>query len=179
MTEIQPYTDGDLANRIVLLKTLLDLLTAEFRDAKELAAQRYLKGASIPARTDTDLKLGKVSKSDPKPTVTVVDEQVFDAWIRAEYPDKLHMDVEITDLAQVLAILVELDRHDLIKQSYVVPEWLRSNMLAAALTGREIPGLTVTRPAGVVSATSGPAAEQLVRRLLSGSPVQLLRGIEA
>ncbi len=177
--EIQAYTDADLAYKIVLLKTLLDLVTREFRETKALAAEQYPKGASIPARTDTDLKLGRVTKSDPKPTATVVDDEALDAWIRAEYPDKLQHHVELGDLGEVLALLIEHGRRDLITESLVIPEWLRSNVLAAALNGRETPGVVVARADGVVSATREPAAEQLVRRLLAGSPVQLLRGIEA
>lgn len=177
--EIQLFTDADLAYKIVLLKTLLDLVTREFRETKAVAAEQYPKGASIPARTDTDLKLGKVSKSDPKPSATVVDAEAFDTWLMAEYPDKLQHQVELADFGEVLAVLIERERRDLIVESYVIPEWLRTNTLAAALNGREIPGVIVTRPPGVVSATAVPAAEQLVRRLLSASPVQLLRGIEA
>lgn len=177
--EIQAYTDADLAYRIVILKTLLDLVTREFREARALAAEQFPKGASIPARTDTDVKLGRVSKSDPKPTTTVMDADAFDAWLRAEYPDKLQHSVEIPDLSEVLAILIQQDRRDLIKESFVVPDWLRANMRSAALAGREIPGVTVNGADGVVSATKEPAAERLVRQLLSGSPVQLLRGIEA
>lgn len=177
--EIEAFTDSDLAMKIVLLKTLLDLVTREFRETKALAAEQWPKGASIPARTDTDLKLGRVSKSDPKPTAAVVDDEAFDAWLRAEHPDKLQHHVELGDLGEVLAMLIEQGRRDLITESLVVPEWLRSNMIAAALTGREIPGVIVTHPAGGVSATNVPAAERVVRQLLSGSPVQLLRGIEA
>lgn len=177
--EIQVHTDADLAYKIVLLKTLVDLVTREFREAKQQAAEQYPKGASIPARSDTDLKLGRVSKSDPKPTATVVDEVAFDAWIRAEYPDKLEPDVELGDMAQVLCVLVDAARRDLITEVHRVPDWLRTTALAAALTGTQVPGVVVARPDGVVSATRERAAENLVRQLLSGAPVQLLRGIEA
>lgn len=178
--EIQAYTDADLAYRIVLLKTLLDLVTQEFREAKALAAEQFPKGASIPARTDSDLKLGRVTKSDPKPTATVVDEVAFEAWIRAEQPDKLEHRVRLGDVAQVLAVLVDQDRKDLIIESYEVSEWLRSNMLTSALRdSRDIPGVVVTRPAGIVSATREHAAAELVRQLLSGARVPLIRGIEA
>ena len=178
-TEIQAYTDSDLAYRIVLLKTLNDLVTREFREAKALAAEQYPKGASIPARTDTDLKLGRVTKSDPKPSATVVDEDAFEAWIRAEHPEKLEHRVQLTDLGEVLALLIAQDRKDLIAESFEVPDWLRTNALAQAIKGTQVPGVVVARPDGVVSATREYAAVVLVQQLLAGARVPLIRGIEA
>lgn len=181
MTEIQARTDGDLAIQIVLLKTLADVVLDEIKRAKEVAADQYPKGASVPARTDSidgDIKLGRVTKTDPKPVATVVDADALDAYIRTEHYEELHHGVELGDLGEILAILKDQGRSDLFAPTEEVPEWLRKQMLAAALAGKAIPGVEVRRPPGVVSATKERAAVELVRRLLAGAPVQLL-GIEA
>lgn len=179
--EIQAYTDGDLATKIVLLKTLADVVLDEIKRAKEIAADQYPKGASVPARTDSidgDIKLGRVTKSDPKPVAEITDPAALNAYIRAEHYEQLHHGVELGDLGEILAILKDHGRSDLFTPTEEVPHWLYTQALAAALAGKPIPGVTVSRPPGVVSATKERAAVELVRRLLSGAPVQLL-GIEA
>jgi hypothetical protein len=179
--EIEAFTDSDLAMKIVLLKTLADLVLDEFKAAKAIAADQYPKGLSISARTDSsdgDVKLGKVSKSDPKPVAEIVDRDELDDYIRAEYPDKLEHNIRLGDLGEILAILKDLGREDLFTEIKAIPEYLHTQMLTAAVGGRPIPGVALRRPAGVVSATKERAAVEMVRRLLSGAPVQLL-GIEA
>lgn len=176
--EIQAWTYADLAKKIVLLKTLADLVNDELRHTKILAASKYPKGASIPARTDSDEKLGRVTKSDPKPVARVTDQEALDAYIRAEFPDKLEHDVRLGDMGEVLAALIDAGRKDLITETEVIPPYLDAQVLASALTGKPVPGVTVVRPDGVVSARVERAAIELVRNLLAGAPVQLL-GIEA
>lgn len=182
MTEgIPARTDGDLAIQIVLLKTLADVVLDEIKSAKEIAADQYAKGASVPARTDSfdgDIKLGRVTKSDPKPVAEVTDPAALDAYIRAEHYEQLSHGVELGDLGEILAILKDQGRSDLFTSTEAIPPWLYKQMLAAALAGKPIPGVQVRRPSGVVSATKERAAVELVRRLLSGAPVQLI-GIEA
>ncbi|MFI7191426.1 hypothetical protein ACIBQ0_16965 [Nocardia nova] len=178
--EIQAFTDSDLAYRIVLLKTLADLVNQEFRDAKALAAEQFAKGASIPARTDNDdVKLGRVTKSDPKPVAEIVDRDELDAYIRDQHPDKLERRVVLGDIAEVLPILIDAGRMDLFTEVEDIPDWLVGQMKAAALNGRPIPGIALRRPDGVVSARTERAAETAVRQLLSGARVPLLRGLEA
>lgn len=177
--EIQAWTDSDLAYRIVLLKTLADLVNQEFRDAKSLAAEQFAKGASIPARTDNDVKLGRVTKSDPKPVAEIVDRDELDAYIRDQHPDKLERSVVLGDVAEILPVLIDAGRADLFTEVEDIPDWLVGQMKAAAVTGRPIPGIALRRPEGVVSARTERAAEQTVRQLLSGARVPLLRGLEA
>jgi hypothetical protein len=176
--EIQAWTDADLAYRIVLLKTLLDMVTREFRETKALAAEQYPKGASIPARTDEDVKLGRVTKSDPKPVAEVVDADALSAHIRAHFPDKLDSVIELADLGEVLPVLQAAGRDDLFTMTESVPEWLVKQLLSAAVAGQSIPGVRVRRPEGVVSARAEFAAETVVRQLLNAGPVPLIRGIE-
>lgn len=176
--EIQAYTDSDLAYKIVLLKTLTDLVLDEFARAKAIAAEQMPKGASIPARTGEDVKLGKVTKSDPKPVAEIVDRDELDEWIRTQYPDKLDTRIELGDMGEILAVLNDLGRDDLFTTVTEIPAHLRKQAQTMAINGRLIPGIALRRPPGVVSARREIAAEYVVRQLLAGSPVPLL-GIEA
>jgi hypothetical protein len=179
MSEITAYSNADLAYRIVLLKTLADLVNQEFREAKQLASEQLMKGESIPARTDDDRKLGGISKSDPKPVAEIVDRDELDAWLRDQYPDKLEVSLELGDLGEIAAILKDLGRDDLYTVVHEIPDHLRTDALAAAKNGKPIPGIAVRRPDGVVSARAEVAAQHMVRQLLSSTRVPLLRGIEA
>ena len=176
---IEAYTDSDLAYKIVLLKKLCDLVIDEFKAVKQIASDQFPKGAAIPARTGDDVKLGKVSKSDPKPVAEVVDRDELDDYIRAEYADKLESRIELGDIAQILPVLLDAGRTDLFTEVEVIPDYLYGLAKAAAIKGKSVPGVEVKSPPGVVSARAELAAEQEVRRLLSGARVPLLRELEA
>lgn len=176
--EIQAYTDGDLAYKLVLLKKLADMVLAELDHTKKIAALQYPKGASIPARTCDDIKLGRVSKTDPKPVAKVTDRAALEEWLRAEYPDKLDTRIELADMGELLAFLKDSGRTDLFTEVQEVPEHLFKQAEALAVRGRPVPGIELHRPPGVVQVRTEIAAEYVVRHLLADSPVPLL-GIEA
>lgn len=176
--EIQAYTDADLAYKIVLLKTLADLVLEEFAHAKAIADEQLAKGAGIPARTADDVKLGRVTKSDPKPVPKIVDRDELDEWIRTQYPDKLVKRAELGDLGEILALLKDSGREDLFTVVSDIPDYLYKQAEALAKNGRPVPGIELRTPKPVVSARSEIAAEYVVRQLLAGAPVPLL-GIEA
>lgn len=176
--DIQLLTDQDLAYKIVLLKALTDLVLAEFDQAKRIADEQFAKGTSIPARTTADEKLGRVTKSDPKPVADVVDADALDKWLRTEYTDQLISTSELADLGEVAAALVDAGRGDLIRTMTTVPAHLVGLAKTRALRGEAVPGVAVRTPRGTVSARTERAAVDTVRQLLAGSPVPLL-GIEA
>jgi hypothetical protein len=176
--EIQALTNSDLAYKIVLLKTLADLVLEEFAHAKAVMGEQIARGDSVSARTTDDRKLGKVTKSDPKHAATITDLTALEEWIRAEYPDKLSTEVELGRTDEILPILISAGRRDLFAETEVIPDFLFGLAKAAAVRGRPIPGITVTPGKPVVSATKEIAAEYVVRELLSGARVPLL-GIEA
>lgn len=171
--EIQAWTDSDLAVRIVMLKALTDLLNREFKAAKAIAAQQYPKGTAIPARSADDMKLGRVSKSDPKPDATVSDYDALDAYIRERHADKLTRRLELGPAEEIVPILIDAGRRDLFREVEIVPRWLIDQMEKEALS-KPIPGITVFRPDGVVSARTEPAAVEAVKQLLAAAPVRLL-----
>lgn len=180
--EVQPWTDGDISYRIVMLATLVDLALEELKRTKGIAASRYSKGTTIPAWTANadgeDIKLGSVNKSNPKPKAEVRDAMALDAYIVAEFEDELERDVVLGDPGAILPVLIEAGRRDLFSEVRVIPDWLRKRVVTSALNGKDVPGVEVVRPSGTVSATKDRAAVEEVRRLLSGARVPLL-GIEA
>jgi hypothetical protein len=174
---IQAWTDTDLAVRAVLLKTLADLVNAEFRTVKALAAEQFPKGASIPARTakdQGDVKLGKLSKSDPKPTAQVTNIAEFEGWLRHKFSDKLEPRVILGEPSEICAVLQDHGHDDLYSIEEVIPDWLRNEWVTKAAGGEKVPGVTVSTPDGVVQARAEAAAKALVVELLSASPVPLL-----
>lgn len=170
--EIQAWTDGDLAVRIVMLKAFTDLLNREFKAAKAIAAEQYPKGMGLPAWSG-DVQLGRVSKSNPKPDTTVTDYDALDAYIRQHHADKLEHRLVLGPAEEIVPILRDAGRDDLFEQVTAVPGWLLAEMELKALK-TPIPGITVFRPDGVVSARTEPAAVEAVKQLLAAAPVQLL-----
>ncbi|MBF6213719.1 hypothetical protein IU487_22135 [Nocardia puris] len=178
MTDIEAYTNADLAYKIVMLKTLADLVLEEFKRSKQVMGEQIARGDSVAARTADDRKLGRVTKSDPKPEATVTDPDALDDWLRTEYPDKIESRVELGRVDEILPILIDAGRSDLFTEVHVVPAYLVGQAKAAAARGRPIPGITVAPGKPVVSATKEITAEYAVRELLAGARVPLL-GIEA
>lgn len=182
MTEETPaLSNADHSYKIVLLKTLMDLIGAEFDQSKGVAGEQMLKGETVPARVlldGQDIKLGSINKSDPKPRAEVRDPAALDAYIMAEHADKLVRKAELADPGEVIPVLIDAGRADLFTEVDVIPDWLRKQVLTSALKGADVPGVIVRTPGGTVSARAELAAEYVARRLLSGARVPLL-GIEA
>lgn len=164
--EIEAWTDSDLTVRIVLLKALLDEVTAEFVAMKTLAGERWAKGSTLPARNGQDVKLGRVTKSDPKPVARVTDREAFEAYVYAEHPGELDTVVTLGEVGEILPILIDAGRTDLFTEDTVIPAALIARLEKAALT-QPIPGITVRFPEGVVSAAPAEAAKHTVKRMLA------------
>ncbi|MFJ4653802.1 hypothetical protein ACIP5Y_21255 [Nocardia sp. NPDC088792] len=168
---------GDLARRIVFLKTISDLVGEELNKAKRLAVIRFQKGSSEPARDANDVKLGNVSKSDPKPVAAVVDDERLAEHILQTRPDECITEVRLGDTAQIAAVLTDAGRTDLFTAVKTIPGWLYQEMEAKALAGTSVPGIEVRTPAGYITVRLEQAAKDAVRELLAASPIAL--GIEA
>lgn len=171
--EIQAYTDADLAYKAVMLKAAAGLILDEFEAVKALAAEQFQKGDSKAAR-DGELKLGRLTMSDPKPKATVTDAALFEAYLEVKYADAAVHEAILGDPSEICAALADAGRDDLYTVVHSIPDWVRQERLKAALAGESVPGVTVAAPAGVMSAKPEQAAKDLVRELLNGSAVPLL-----
>ena len=86
----------DAVTREAVLKTLLDVIDAEYKATRaevqqlldEAAANHGLNGAD--AKLPDGTKVAKVSISDPKPAATVTDQDAFLAWVRENRKDQVH-----------------------------------------------------------------------------------------
>lgn len=173
MSEIQAWTDADLAYRAVMLKAAADLILDEFKAVKALAVEQFQKGDSKTARIG-DQKLGRVTKSDPKPVATVTDQAEFEAYLSVKYGDTITTTVQLGDVAEIAAVLADHGHEDLFTVVETIPDWVRQERLKAALAGEHVPGVTVSTPEGVVSARTEQAAKDRVVQMLSTGPVPLL-----
>ncbi|UPH40841.1 hypothetical protein MWT96_20455 [Prescottella equi] len=174
MSEIQVFTDSQLALRVVMLQALADHINREFRYAKGELAERMARGDRLTAR-DGASKLGSVSLSDPKPVATVSDEAAFRDYMSVKYGDEAQAQVELGDAAEICAVLADTGHEDLFSVREVFPDWVRENALRDALV-REVPGVTVTTPAGVLSACTEEAAVEAVKSAISSSGVLAIEG---
>ncbi|MBM4644241.1 hypothetical protein GS464_16715, partial [Rhodococcus hoagii] len=142
MSEIQVFTDSQLALRVVMLKALADHINREFRYAKGELAERMARGDRLTAR-DGASKLGSVSLSDPKPVATVSDEAAFRDYMSVKYGDEAQAQVELGDAAEICAVLADTGHEDCFRCVRCSRIGCGENALRDALV-REVPGVTVT-----------------------------------
>lgn len=175
MSEIEVWTDGDLSLRIVLLKALLDEVQVELTAVKTVAAGRWAKGSTLPARSPDDVKLGRVTKSDPKPVARITDRDAFERYVYAEHADEVDTVIVLGDVGEILPILIAAGREDLFTAVQKIPDSLVARLEKRALSV-DVPGITVRKPEGVVSAAPAGAAREMVRRLLADRLLALEEG---
>lgn len=172
-TDIEAWTTPDLAMRIVMLKALSDLVNVELSAAKTLAATQFSKGATEPARTVDDVKIGSVNKSDPGKVAKVTDMAALEEYIYSHHEQDLCEGVEFAAAGELMVALIEAGREDLFTRVTEIPDWLIGQLKKRALT-TPIPGITVHTPAGVVSVRVESAARENVKQLLAAAPVRLI-----
>lgn len=173
---VEAFTDAQLATKAIILQQIMKLITGEIKSTKAIAAEQFSKGSSEAARAvvdGEDTKLGKLSKSDPEKVATVVEPEVFEAHIRSTYADKLETKVVLGAPEEIIPVLLEHAPHLVDISENVIPEWLSKNELTLAKSA-PVPGVEVRAPEGVMSITTTPAAEALVRSMLDASPIELL-----
>jgi len=152
-------TPSSIAVDLFALKILGTVVREGTADRKAVATATMKKGDSIAARVEIDgrdVKLGKVTMTDPKPVARITDQDALDGWIAAHDPDAVIQRPVFGPDAEVAAILDEHAPHLL---SFVgeVAQWARSAELSRAEAAHRAgsmplaPGIEVTVPDGVVS----------------------------
>lgn len=172
MSEIQAWTDSDLAFRAVMLKALIDELTAQAKPLREFAGETWPNGKREPAQlkgeTGSKVKLGAITKADASPVATVTDAAAFEDYLSVKYGDEVTTRVELGDLGEVCAALADGGHDDLFRVVEDFPAWVREQAVKDALIpGRTVPGVTVTTPEGTVSVRPSADARALAREALS------------
>lgn len=174
MSELEKLPDADLAYRAVMLRTLASAVMDEQKRVTAELGKRVPQGDRRTAR-DGKTKLGSVSITDPKPVARVTDEAAFQDYLSVKYGDEVSTTVELGDPAEICAVLADHGHDDLYRVVETFPEYVRANALRDALV-RDVPGVTVTTPDGVVQVRPAEPAKQLVRDMLAGTALIALEG---
>lgn len=153
--------NNDLALRVAALKVLSDYTMEHYLKARAEASRAMKRGERLVARSPIDdTKIAVIPKSDPKRTVSIVDEPAFTAWMAERYPDSMVSGTEVIgSQAEVIRVLFEHAPHLLRRVSRVSAEAVGEIKAASAALGQpigpgaevDIPGLEVRTPDAVVS----------------------------
>lgn len=155
-------------NRLVLVSEFVKLAAQARNDLRAETIPRLPNGMKLTARhPETGESLGTVTMSDPEPEVFVVDEAVFEAWVREQNPADLVTVRGFGDPAEIAAVLAEHAPH-LLTETRVVPDSLRERALKAAAL-HTVPGTTRITPDAKMTVTPKQVATELVRTALIGS----------
>ncbi|SFO60653.1 hypothetical protein [Amycolatopsis rubida] len=150
-----------VALRVAALKHLKDRIDDAYNAARAEQAEAMPKGARWPVVSPLDgVKLGTVSKSDPKVTASVRDETAFGAWAAKHYPDDTEYAFRVVGSEQEVHEALYTHAPHLVKSVTVVSRDLRKRVeRMSATTGvptgpggeLDVPGVSVGKPDGVVS----------------------------
>lgn len=175
--DVEPVED--LVNRAVMVASIVKAVS-ETKSANAVQLDAILpKGDKrTAAYIDADgveQKLGTVSKSFPDPVATITDQDALEAHLRETRAADLEVSYTLGDLSQVYAVLLEHAPQLLTVTEGVIPKWLIDvSKKEALIPGRTVPGITVTRPAGVVTVRPNAVAKALAEQLLQSSPLLAL-----
>lgn len=175
--DVEPVED--LVNRAVMVASIVKAVS-ETKSANAVQLDAILpKGDKrTAAYIDADgveQKLGTVSKSFPDPVATITDQDALEAHLRETRAADLEVGYTLGDLSQVYAVLLEHAPQLLTVTEGVIPKWLIDvSKKEALIPGRTVPGITITRPAGVVTVRPNAVAKALAEQLLQSSPLLAL-----
>lgn len=168
-------TPSSIAVDLFALKVLGVVVREGTADRKAAATANMKKGDSIAARVDVDgrdVKLGKVTMTDPKPVGRVTDRDALDEWLTKHVEGAVIERPAFGPDAEVAAVLNEHAPH-LLTFVAEVAEWARAAALIKAESAHRAgskplaPGIEVTVPDGVVSVgKESPEARAAVLSLI-------------
>jgi len=168
-------TPSSIAVDLFALKILGTVVREGTADRKTVATVTMKKGDSIAARVDVDgrdVKLGKVTMTDPKPVGRVTDRAALDAWLTKHVEGAVIERPVFGPADEVAAVLNDHAPHLL---SFVgeVADWARSAAVTKAEAAHRAgspplaPGIEVIVPDGVVSVgKETPEAREAVLTLI-------------
>lgn len=175
--DVEPVED--LVNRAVMVASIVKAVS-ETKSANAVQLDAILPKGDKRTATYIDAagveqKLGTVSKSFPDPVATITDQDALEAHLREARAADLEVGYTLGDLSQVYAVLLEHAPELLTVTEGVIPKWLIDvSKKEALIPGRTVPGITVSRPAGVVTVRPNAVAKALADQLLQSSPLLAL-----
>lgn len=158
---------NELALKVAALKVFSDYAKTAYDKSREEIGRQMGRGDRLQVRSplDESLKIGPISKSDPKPTARVEDLRVLTDWFIQNHPDLTGTGYEVAGTqTEVVAVLFEHAPHLLRRVREIKPDALSELRKASAALGQpigpggeaDVPGLVVETPDPVVSCKPDP-----------------------
>lgn len=181
-----PMSGSDLAMKVAKFKVMKDFAEAQYNAARAELAAHMQRGDRLNAVTADGVKIGAVSKSDPKSKTYFTDQAKFRKWVATHYPEQMvsALDVIGTD-EEVHDVLLEHAKHLLQEVPKVEPAFVREISRLSAKRGEpvgpggelDIPGVQVDTPEGVLSCTPTDEAMAVVASMLQTGEIDLFDAI--
>lgn len=172
----------DLAVQVAVFKALKDHATSRYNEVRAELAARMANGDRLMAVTVNGIKLGAVSKKDPKRVAAVVDEPALRNWVVENYPDRLVEDLDVIGSDEEVKEVLLRHAPGLLRQvSRPGPDLVRQILTDSARIGTpvgpggeaEVPGVKVDQPEGTVSCLSTEDALPAVVDMLDAGTLDL------
>jgi hypothetical protein len=158
----------DLALKVAALKVVSDYTTQRYNEARKEIGATMHRGDRQMARSPLgEVKLGAVTKTDPKCTALIADESAFTAWVEQHYPERMVYDFDVIGSEQeVKALLFEHAPHLLRKVAKPDPELVKQIRQDSVSIGVpmgpggevDVDGVEVKTPEPVVTCKPDPNA---------------------
>lgn len=174
--DVEP--DEVLFTRALLTAALVKLILGQKDKNARALDDRLRKGTKeTAAHPKSGLPLGTVSKSFPDPKAVVKDAAKLDEHLRTTRPKELELSPVLGPIEEVAAVLAE-HAPRLLTVEEVVPEWMVAEAQREAESGRDVPGIELALPPGVVSVRPNDLAVEVVREVLGTSALPILAAIK-
>lgn len=167
-----------LVRQVVLIAAVKAALTAEDKVIRALIKAALPPGSKVTGfdprdAADNARGFGTATMSNPEPTTEVTDDEVFEAWVRANYADRLGERYEFGPADQIAAVLREHAPHLIETRRDVIGEELRAEVLRIAASV-PVPGTRHGKPPSVLSIRITQHGHETAAELLgTAAPVPL------
>jgi hypothetical protein len=172
-----------LVLRVAALKSVKDYVCDQYDDARAELDKAMNEGDRLTARSPLDGgKLGTVTKTEPKPSARVSDEQALVDWLAEHYPEALVVRYKVVASEEQLRRLLFEHAPELLSQyRRPDPEMVRELLANAANFGQpvgpsgeaDVPGVVVETGPPVVRCNTTPQSLSAVLALIRAEQMGL------
>lgn len=172
----------ELALRTAAFKVLADYAKGKYDELRAQMAARMARGDRQMGVTTDGVKIGAVSKSDPKPLALVVDATALREWVAAYYPERLIEDLDVIGSDEEIKEILLVHAPHLVRQVRKTdPDLVRTITNESSKRGfvigpggeAEVPGVEVQEREGVVSCLPTDDAVPAVVEMLNRGEIDL------
>ncbi|WP_027946569.1 hypothetical protein [Amycolatopsis taiwanensis] len=173
----------NLTVKVAAYKLLADHIKGLYDLARAEIAARMERGDRLTAVTADGVKIGAVSKKDPKPLALVVDAAALREWIAEYYPERLIEDLVFVEGAdeEIKEVLLVHAPHLVRQVRKADPDIVRAILTESSKRGfvvgpggeAEVPGVEVQAREGVVACLPTDDAMPAVVQMLDRGEIDL------